>query len=112
MRIGEANRLYKDNLSAVMVSKTGGANFAFARACWDRLIVQYPVDPIHQPKLVVHAFRGAAATVFQQIAAANTNASAQTLWDLMQGRLYNTAQVQSQRASFTSATMKKAESVE
>jgi hypothetical protein len=29
----------------------------------------------------------------------------------MQGRLYNTAQVQSQRARFTSATMKKDESV-
>jgi hypothetical protein len=38
-----------------------------------------------------------------QIAAANTNASAQT---------YNTAQVQSQRARFTSAMMKKDESVE
>jgi hypothetical protein len=79
MRIGEANRLYKDSLSAVMVSKTGDANFASARACWNRLIVQYPVDPIHQPKLVAHALWGAAATVFQQIAAANTNASAQTL---------------------------------
>jgi hypothetical protein len=33
MRIGEANRLYKDNLSAVIVSKTGDANFASARAC-------------------------------------------------------------------------------
>jgi hypothetical protein len=91
MRIGEANRLYKDNILAVMVSKTGDANFASACACWDRLIVQYPVDPIHQPKVVAHAFRGAAATVFQQIAAANTNAGAQKLWDLMQGRLYNTA---------------------
>jgi hypothetical protein len=40
IRIGEAIRLYKDNLSAVMVSKTGDANFASARACWDRLIVQ------------------------------------------------------------------------
>jgi Retrotransposon gag protein len=70
------------------------------------------VDPIHQPKLVAHAFRGAAATVFQQIAAANTNASAQTLWDLMQGRLYNTAQVQSQPARLACATMKKDEYVE
>jgi hypothetical protein len=112
MRIGEANRLYQDNLSAVMVFKTGDANFASARACWDRLIAQYPVDPIHQPKLVAHAFRGAAATVFQQIAATNTNASAQTLCDLMKGRLYNTAQVQIQRARFTRATMKKDESVE
>jgi hypothetical protein len=59
MRIGEANRLYKDNFSVVMVSKTGDANCTSARACWDRLIVQYPVDPIHQPKLVAHAFRGA-----------------------------------------------------
>jgi Retrotransposon gag protein len=70
------------------------------------------VDPIHQPKLVAHAFRGAAATVFQQTAAANTNASAQTLWDLMKGRLHNTGQVQSQPAWFTSATMKKDKSVE
>jgi two-component sensor histidine kinase len=61
---------------------------------------------------VTHAFRGALATVFQQIAAANTNASAQTLWDLMQGRLYNTAQVKSQRARFTSATMNNDETVE
>jgi hypothetical protein len=45
MRIGEANRLYKDNLSAVIESETGDANFASARACWDRLTVQYPVDP-------------------------------------------------------------------
>jgi hypothetical protein len=112
MRIEEANSLNKDNLSAVMLSKTGDANFASARTCWDRLIAQYPVDPIHQPKLVAHAFRGAVATVFQQIAAANTNTNAQTLWDLMQGSLYNTAQVQSQRARFTSATMKKDESVE
>jgi Retrotransposon gag protein len=112
IRIGEANRLYKDNPSAVMVSKTGDTIFASARACWDRLIVQYPVDPIHQPKLVAHAFRGATATVFQQIAAANTNASVQIMWDLMQGRLYNTAQVQSQCARFTSAAMKKDETVE
>jgi hypothetical protein len=83
MRIGEANRLYKDNLSAVMVSKTGDANFASARACWGRLIVQNPVDPIHQTNMVAHALLGAAATVFQQIAAAKNNASAQTLWDLM-----------------------------
>jgi hypothetical protein len=67
------------------------------------------VDPIHQPKLVAHAFQGAAATVFQQIAVANTRASAQTLCDLMQGRLYNTAQVQTQRARFISATMTKHE---
>jgi hypothetical protein len=79
MRIGEANRLYKNNLSAVMVSKKGDANFASARACCDRLIVQYSADPIHQPKLVAHANRGAAVTVFQQIAAPNTNASAQML---------------------------------
>jgi hypothetical protein len=84
MRIGESNRLYKDNLSAVMVFKIGDANFASARVCWDRLIVQYLVDLIHQPKLVAHAFRGAAATVFQQIAASNTNSRAQTMWDLMQ----------------------------
>jgi hypothetical protein len=90
----KSQKTVQDNLSAVMVSKTGDANFASARVCWDRLIVQYPVDPIHQPKVVAHAFWGAAANVFQQIAAANTNASAQTLWDLMQGRLYNTAQVQ------------------
>jgi Retrotransposon gag protein len=112
MRIGEASIRYKDNLSVFKVSKTGDANFASARAYWDRLIVQYPVNTIHQPKLVAHAFRGAADTVFQQIAAENTNASAQTLWDLKRGRLYNTAQVQSQRAKFASATMKKDETVE
>jgi hypothetical protein len=61
---------------------------------------------------VAHAFQGAASTVFQQIAAANTNESAQTLWDLMQGILNNTAQVQSQRVRYTSATMKKDETVE
>jgi hypothetical protein len=87
MGIGEANKIYKDNLSAVVVTKTGDANFGSARACWDRLTVQYPVSPIHQLKLVAHAFEGAAATMFQQTAAANRDASAQKLWDLMQRRL-------------------------
>jgi Retrotransposon gag protein len=112
MRVGEANRLYKDNLSVVVVTKTSEANFESARACWDRLTVQYPVSPTHQPKLVAHAFEGATATVFQQTAAANPDANAQKLWDLMQGRLYNAAQVQSQRARFTSVVMKRDETVE
>jgi hypothetical protein len=47
---------------------------------------------------------------FQQIVAENTNASAQTLWELMKGRLYKA--VKSQRARFTSATMKKDGTVE
>jgi hypothetical protein len=110
--IGEANRIYKDNLSAVVVTKTGDANFTSARACWDRLTVQYPVSPIHQPKLVAHALERAAATMFQQTAAANRDASAQKLWDLMQRRPYSTAQVLSQHARFTSATMKRDETVE
>jgi predicted RNase H-like nuclease (RuvC/YqgF family) len=91
MGIGEANRIHKENLSAVAVTKTGDANFASARACWARLTVQYPVSPVHQPKLVAHAFEGAAATVFQKTAAANRDANARKLWDLMQRRLYNTA---------------------
>jgi hypothetical protein len=69
MKIGEANRLYKDNLSALPVKKTGDSNFAAARACWDRLIEQYPVSAGHQPKLVVHEFEEVAATLFQNIAA-------------------------------------------
>jgi hypothetical protein len=42
MKIGEANRLYKDTLSAVSVQKTGDSNFAAARACWHRLIDAFP----------------------------------------------------------------------
>jgi Retrotransposon gag protein len=112
MKIGEANRLYKDNLSAVSVKKTGDANFAATRACWDRLIEQYPVSEGHQPKLIVHAFEGVAATVFQKIAATHPSASATQLWDLMQARLYNSAQVATQRARFTAAVMQKDETVE
>jgi hypothetical protein len=97
MGIGEANRIYKHTLSAVVGTKSGDANFASARACWDRLTVQYHVSPIHQPKLVAHAFEGAAATVFQGTAAANRDASAQQLWDLMQRRLYNTADAEPAR---------------
>jgi hypothetical protein len=59
--------------------------------------VQYHVSPIHQPKLVAHTFEGAAATVFQETAAANRDASAQKLWDLMQRRLYNTADAEQAR---------------
>jgi hypothetical protein len=36
MRIGEANRLYKDNMTQVVVSKAGDSKFAAAKACWDR----------------------------------------------------------------------------
>jgi hypothetical protein len=61
MRIGEANRLYKDNLTAVTVTKAGDSRFAAAKACCDRLCAQFPVSEAHQAKLVVHAFSGQAA---------------------------------------------------
>jgi hypothetical protein len=66
----------------------------------------------HQPKLVVHAFDGVAATVFQKIAATHPSASATQLWDLMQSRLYNSGQVATQRARFPAAVMQKDETVE
>jgi hypothetical protein len=69
MGVGVANKVYKDNLTAVVVSKAGDSKFAAARACWDRLCLQFPVSPLHQPKLVAHAFSGAAAAVYQQVAA-------------------------------------------
>jgi hypothetical protein len=36
MKIGEPNRLYQDNLSAVSVKKTGDENFAATGAFWER----------------------------------------------------------------------------
>jgi hypothetical protein len=93
MRIGEANRLYKDNLTAVTVTKAGDSKFASARACWDRLCAQFPVSEAHQAKLLVHAFAGQAAAVFQQVAGANPTATADELRAAMERRLYNVAQV-------------------
>jgi hypothetical protein len=60
----------------------------------------------------VHAFEGVAATVFQKIPATHPSASATKLWDLIQSRLYNSAQVATQRARFTAAVMQKDETVE
>jgi Retrotransposon gag protein len=112
MRIGEANRLYKDNLTAVTVTKAGDSRFAAAKACWDRLCAQFPVSEAHQAKLLVHAFSGQAAAVFQQVAAANPTATAFELWAAMERRLYNVAQVQKQREKVYEARMKREESVE
>jgi hypothetical protein len=70
------------------------------------------MDPVYQPKLVAHAFQGAATPVFQQMATENPNASAQKLWDLMKEKLYNTAQVQNHRARFNIDKMKKDKTVE
>jgi hypothetical protein len=112
MRIGEANRLYKDNLTAVTVTKAGDSRFAAAKACWDRLCAQFPVSEAHRAKLVIHAFSGQAAAVFQQGAAANPTATAFGLWAAMERRLYNVAQVQNQRGKFYEARMKRGESVE
>jgi Retrotransposon gag protein len=112
MRIGEANRLYKDNLTAVTVTKAGDGRFAAAKACWDILCAQFPANEAHQAKLVVKAFSGQAAAVFQQVAAANPTATAFELWAAMERRLYNVAQVQNQRGKFYEARMKRGESVE
>jgi hypothetical protein len=61
---------------------------------------------------VVHAFSGQAAAVFQQVARANPTATADELWAAMERRLYNVAQVQSQRSKFYEVCMKRGESVE
>jgi hypothetical protein len=107
MRIGEANRLYKDNLTAVTVTKAGDSKFAAARACWDRLCAHFPVSEAHQAKLVVHAFVDQAAAVFQQVTAANPTATADEEWAAMERRLYNVTQVQCQRSKFYEARMKR-----
>jgi hypothetical protein len=112
MRIREANRLYRDNMTPVVVSKAGDSKFAAAKACWDRLCGQFPVSKIHEAKLVAHAFTGQAAAVYQQVAAANPTATAEELWAAMERRLHNPAQVQSQRGKFYEARMKRGESVE
>jgi Retrotransposon gag protein len=112
MRIGKANRLYKDNLMAAVMSKDGDSKFAAAKVCWDRLCGQFPVSETHQAKLVAHAFTGQAAAVYQQVAAANPMATAEELWLAMERRLHNAAQVQSQRGKVYEARMKRGESVE
>jgi hypothetical protein len=76
MGVGVANKVYKENLTAVVVSKAGDSKFAAARTCWDRLCLQFPVSPLHQPKFVAHAFSGAAAAVYQQVAATMPRATA------------------------------------
>jgi hypothetical protein len=111
MKIGEANSLFKLNLAPVAVTKAGDSKFEAAKQNWDRLVSQFDITPGNQAKLLVHAFEGAAAVVFHQVAAANPRTDADVLWDLMRRRLYNTAQVQSQRARFTSARMARDESV-
>jgi Retrotransposon gag protein len=112
MGAGVANKVYKDNLTAVIFSKAGDSKFAAARACWDRLCLQFPVSPLQQPKLVAHAFSGAASAVYQQVAATMPRATADELWDAMEKRLYNEAQVRIQRGKFYGAKMGRDETVE
>jgi hypothetical protein len=103
--------LHNDNLST-LVKNAGDANVVAVKACWDRLIEQYPVSAGRQPKLVVHSFEEVAATVFQKIAGTDPSASTTQLWDLMQERLYKSVQFSIQRARFTAAVMQKDETVE
>jgi hypothetical protein len=112
MRIGEANCLYKDNLTAVTVTKAGDSRFAAAKACWDRLCAQFPVSETQQEKLVAHAFSVQSVAVLQQLSSANPTATADEFWAAMERRLYNVAQVQNQRGKFYEARMKRGESVE
>jgi hypothetical protein len=87
MRIGEMNQLFKDNLMAVVVEKVGGIMFAAAKECSDRLCGKFQVSKAHQAKLVRHAFTGQAATVCQQVEAANPMETAEELWSAMERRL-------------------------
>jgi hypothetical protein len=66
MRIGEANRPRIDILTALTVKKAVDRKFAVAKACWVILCSQILVSDALQAKLVVHAFAGQAAAVFQQ----------------------------------------------
>jgi hypothetical protein len=111
IKIGETSSLFKLSLAPVAVTKAGDSNFEAAKQNWDRLVSQFDITPKNQAKLLIHAFEGPAAVVFHQVAAANPTADAETLWDLMRSRLYNTSQGQSQRDRFTSAHMARDETV-
>jgi hypothetical protein len=87
MRIGETNQLFKNKLMAVVIAKVGDIKFAATKECWDRLCGKFQVSKAHQAKLVRHAFTGQAATVCQQVEAANPMETAEKLWSAMERRL-------------------------
>jgi hypothetical protein len=111
MKMGEKTSLFKLNLAPVSVKNAGDSKFEATKQNWDHLVSQFDIIPKPQAKLPVHAFRGPAAVVFHQVAAANLAVDSEIMWDLMRGRLYNTVKVQSQRARFTASHMSRDETV-
>ncbi|KAJ8903957.1 hypothetical protein NDN08_000488 [Rhodosorus marinus] len=71
----------------------GDSLFPALKGTWDRLVRDYLARPEDQRELMSAGFKGGALTIFNNIAATNMDADANTLWTLLKAQLFNHALV-------------------
>jgi Retrotransposon gag protein len=95
--------LYRHSLPNVVVRKVLDQMYPGAKMAWYRLRRQYPISWIIARATLAAAFEERAATVYEEVAAANTGANEWELWDRLEARLFNASQVSIKRAEFEKA---------
>jgi hypothetical protein len=111
--VGDAHKIYSQEYDGGKVTRLGDPVFPMAKMTWDRLTHDFPVQEHVRRRLVGVAFAGSARKVYEEVAANNLDATADELWEILRGKLFNQSQQRTQRASFYSAYWKeKSESIE
>jgi Retrotransposon gag protein len=105
-------RLYRHSLQNVVVRKVLDPMFPAAKMAWDRLRRQYPMSWTIARATLAAAFEERAATVYEEVAAANTGANEWEFWNRLEARLFNASQVSIKRAEFEKASQGARETVD
>jgi hypothetical protein len=105
-------RLYRHSLQNVVVRKVRDPMFPAAKMAWDRLRRQYPMSWTIARATLAAAFEERAATVYEEVAAANTGANEWEFWNRLEARLFNASQVSIKRAEFEKASQGARETVD
>jgi hypothetical protein len=111
MSTADVMKLYRTTLKNVTVHGILDPIFPAARSAWNRLREQYPLDGRIARASVSDAFVDHAATVYEEVAAANMSASEQELWECLASRLFNPAHVSIKRAEYENAQQGARESI-
>jgi hypothetical protein len=112
LKIYDVMKMFQMHLKPVQVHRPGEANFPAARRCWTRVARSLTLSPEHEASTVGMAFTGPAATVYEKVLGDSISATAVELWEKMEKRLYNDAQVQAQRSKFHTARLGTNETIE
>lgn len=100
----DAFKIYKSGLEDNVCSRIGDGSFFDARRTWVRMTSDFPIKTNLERRLMPLAFANDALRIFNEVASAELEKSADELWELLEARLCNGAHRKALQDRFFSMT--------